>query len=209
MATPIYHITHIDNLPGIISQGGLWCDAERIKRGLRTVDIARAGLKQRRQSRWVSVAQRGQLGDYVPFYFANRSPMLYSIHTGYVAGYEGGQSSVVYLCSSVECLRRSGVAWCFTDGHAVEAFTGFYDAVADLDKVDWDVIGSWSWGNREDDLDRKRRKQAECLVHSFFPWTMVEGIAVISRAMVGRVNGQLPGTGHQPPVTVEREWYYD
>jgi len=28
----IYHIVHVDRLPSIIADGGLWCDAEIVRR---------------------------------------------------------------------------------------------------------------------------------------------------------------------------------
>jgi hypothetical protein len=115
--TPIYHITHIDNLPGILREGGLWSDAERLRRGLLVQSIAYQELKDHRSQRSVEtldgrpVAQAGELSDYVPFYFANRSPMLYAIHTGYVEGYTGGQADVVYLVSSWCTGSFPGMPW--------------------------------------------------------------------------------------------------
>jgi hypothetical protein len=91
----------------------------------------------------------------------------------------------------------------------VEAVTGFYDRLDDLGRVDWDVIQSWSWGNRDADFDRKRRKQAEFLVHDFFPWSLVEQVAVIDRRMAEEVSLRLAGVRHLPPIGVERSWYYD
>ena len=65
--------------------------------------------------------------------------MLYAVHTGYVEGYEGDQREIVHLVSSVEQVLRTDSAWCFTDGHAVEAMTDFFDDVACLrDAVDWE-----------------------------------------------------------------------
>ena len=78
--TAIYHITHIDNLLRIIQAGGLWCDAECTQQGIQPVGIAYANLKDRR-SRTRVPELGGVLADYVPFYFANRSPMLGAIHT--------------------------------------------------------------------------------------------------------------------------------
>ncbi len=51
----------------------------------------------------------GTLDDHVPFYFAPRSPMLYSIHGGYVEGYVVGQRSVIHLVSSAEAVSAAGV----------------------------------------------------------------------------------------------------
>lgn len=134
--------------------------------------------------------------------------MLYAIHTGYVEGYTGGQTEVVYLVSSVERVVEMGPQWCFTDGHAVEALTDFFASLDDLSRVDWTVVEHWSWRNRVNDLDRKRRKQAEFLVHQFLPWDAVESIAVMTSAMANRVSNVIAGSAPQTPVKVERSWYY-
>jgi hypothetical protein len=143
--TTIYHITHLKNLERIVKTKGLWCDAERVKQKFDSVGIAHQSLKDRRARTVVSVAAEGTLADYVPFYFANRSPMLYSIHTGHVEGYDGGQEDVIYLVSSVERVAKGKRQWCFTDGHAVEAVTDFFCDVDELAQVDWEVINHWSW----------------------------------------------------------------
>lgn len=213
--TPIYHITHFDNLPGILAEGGLVCDAEAARRGLCKRSIAHADIKDRRARRSVekllfgNVGAGGVLADYVPFYFANRSPMLYSIHTGHVTGYQGRQNDVVYLASAVEAVAQTKLVWCFTNGHAVEGVTEFYDRIEELTEVDWDTIKDWSWRNTLQDPDRKRRKQAEFLVHQRFPWELVSQIGVISGPLADRVKSVIAGQGHCPHVTVERSWYYD
>ncbi len=134
--------------------------------------------------------------------------MLYSIHTGYVDSYDGGQKDIIYLVSSVERVAQGKRQWCFTDGHAVEAMTDFFDNAADLNRVDWAVINHWSWKNTEEDPDRKRRKQAEFLIHQSFPWSWVEGIGVINNAMQQQVSSVLAQTQHQPTVMIQPKWYY-
>lgn len=216
MSAPIYHITHIDNLERIIVCNGLWCDAERLRQGFQCVGIAHESLKVRRsrtpvrKRTGVPVAAGGVLADYVPFYFTNRSPMLFSIHRGYVVGYDGGQGSVLHLVSSVRRVIEGGCQWCFTDGHAVEAMTEFYADQRDANKVDWSIVQSWSWKNTDGDPDRKRRKQAEFLVHQSFPWTWIERIGVIDGATKSHVERVMAVTGveHRPAVEVQRRWYY-
>jgi len=76
LPTSIYHITPIDNLPGIIQAGRLWCDAERVRQGFACVGIGHDHIKQRRLRKPVRnqagqlVAAGGFVGDYTPFYFA-------------------------------------------------------------------------------------------------------------------------------------------
>lgn len=155
-----------------------------------------------------AIAAGGVLADYVPFYFANRSPMLYSIHRGNVVGYAGGQANVIYLVSTVETAVAGDRAWCFTDGHAVEAITEYYATTERLDIIDWEVIGARYWSNTEDDLDRKRRKQAEFLVHGYFPWDWFHRIGVIDQGRSQRVREIIAEALHQPEVTIESGWYY-
>src|SRR4051812_3731589 len=116
--TNIYHITHIDNLTSIVKDGGLWCDNERLRQKATQVNIAYQDLKARRRRTRVRVAIGGVLGDYVPFYFTTRSPVLYTIARGNVPAVSFNQRDIVYLVSSVERVSREDCEWCFTDGHA-------------------------------------------------------------------------------------------
>lgn len=154
------------------------------------------------------VAAGGVVADYVPFYFANRSPMLYAIHSKSVPSFSGGEREVIYLVSSVERAASLGQSWCFTNGHAVEAVTDFIDQLSSLDQVDWNLIGDWSWRDTPADPDRKRRKQAEFLVHQAFPWFAVERIAVMSESVAAEVRRIMSDHGLTLHVTVESKWYY-
>ena len=48
-------------------------------------------------------------------------------------------------------------------------YTDFFDRLDDLDKVDWKIMKSKYWNDTDEGLDRKRRHQAEYLVHQLFP----------------------------------------
>lgn len=204
--TPIYHITQMSNLQGIIAAGGLVCD-----RGAQQVAHVRIGhqhIKDRRMHRQVPLAPGGTLGDYVPFYFAPRSPMLYAIHNAQVEGYAGGQSQVMHLVSTVEAAEEAGLAWVFTDGHAEIQFSAYFDDLSHLNKVDWAVMRARYWNDTNDDPDRKRRRQAEFLVHNFFPWEQVSHIGVYDTQTERSVKRALGNSQHKPTVAVERNWYY-
>ncbi|MHB8843992.1 MAG: type II toxin-antitoxin system toxin DNA ADP-ribosyl transferase DarT [Nitrospirota bacterium] len=206
--TAIYHITHIDNLQRIFESGGLHCDATMCSNGVECVGIAHNHIKERRARTIVPILPGGTLADYVPFYFAPRSPMLYSIHTGYVAGYEGGQESVLHLVSSAEAVNEQRLKFVFTNGHAVIAFSNFFNDLDDLDKIDWAIMKATYWNDTDADNDRKRRRQAEFLVHEFFPWELIEKIGVINENMARKVKSALAGCAHKPVVTVQQKWYY-
>jgi hypothetical protein len=134
--------------------------------------------------------------------------MLYSIHGGYVEQYREGQRPVVHLTSSAESIMAAGLAFTFTDGHAELAYSSFYEDLADLDKVDWQVMKSKWWNDTVEDMDRKRRRQAEFLVHDFFPWELVTKIGVIDDGVAEQANTILQGAAHFPTVVVEGSWYY-
>lgn len=207
--TPIYHITHMSNLPGILAANGLWCDRLRAQNCGVIVGIAHQHIKDRRAERKVPCAARGTLSDYVPFYFAPRSPMLYTVHQGNVNGYAEGQRPIVHLVSSVEQAIALGKPWCFTDGHADMAFSSFSDDYGDLDgKVDWSVMSLQFWNDTDMQPDRKRRRQAEFLAHQSFPWTAIAEIGVVDDGIRSQMETALAGSDHRPPVVVHKDWYY-
>jgi len=149
--TPIYHITHVDNLPSIVKHRCLWSDAQRIAQKIGNVNIGHSHIKQRRLTRAVRVAAKGFLGDYVPFNFCNRSVMLCAHYYGSVEGYSDGQPPIVHLVSSVEAAIATGRPWAFTDRHADLGYARFFTNWAKRNEVDWEAM-------RSNGGKRKKRK---------------------------------------------------
>src|SRR5437763_7522216 len=167
--TFIYHITHINNLLKIVQEGGLWSDAECRRQRINGQSIGYAHIKQRRMNRAVPLAPGGNLGEYVPFYFAPRSPMLFTIER-HNTDYKGGQEPVVHLVSSADAVSCANPAlqWVFTEGHAEIAFSQFFNHLQDLNTIDWKTMDSYYLIDTDEDNDRKRLRLAEYLVDRFF-----------------------------------------
>jgi hypothetical protein len=208
MPTFIYHITHIKNLKFILESGGLIANSGLKRQQINYQDIAHGHIQDRRALTRVPCAARGCLHDYVPFYFAPRSPMLYAIHRGNVEGYADGQNPIIHLVSEAETIAANNLAFAFTDGHAVIAYSEFYDDLQQLDMIDWEIMSADFWGNTQEDGDRKRRRQAEFLVHQFCPWTLIKEIGVINSTLQKQVREILQDFNYQTPIRVYSSWYY-
>lgn len=203
--TPIYHITHLDNLPGILQAGGLHSKA-KLQNPL--VDVSHYDLQERRRTKAVPCTAGGTLHDYVPFYFAPRSPMLNAIHHDNVAGYSGGQNPIIYLVSSVQGVLGHRLAFAFSDGHPTMRLSRFYDEPGELARVNWNVMQSRQWNDTAEFPNRKQLRQAEFLVHQFFPWDCVQSIAVRTEATKRSVEAALTQAGHRTRVKLEPAWYF-
>jgi hypothetical protein len=204
----LYHITHMRNLASIVENGCLLSQGEVQVSKIGFANIAHATLQDRRASTRVPCGPGGTLHDYVPFYFAPRSPMLFTIHRGNVEGYDEGQRPVLHLVTSIKSVLEAGSEFVFTDGYAIMVYTDFYIDLRDLDQLDWDVMKSRYWADTEEDMDRCRRRQAEFLIHARFPFRAIEEIGVIDRNVQADVAALLRGTAFQPAVTVRSGWYY-
>lgn len=205
--TPIYHITPIANLRLILEAGAIWAKRVLDQEDSGYTNMAHQSIQDRRAHTPVPLAG-GVLHDYVPFYFAPRSPMLYTISRGNVAGFSGGQDSVVHIVSNAQTVRDAGLRFVFTDGHGIMAFTDFFAELADLDKVDWGIMATDYWADTDEDMDRKRRRQAEFLVHERFPVQLIQEIGVISQAKKNETEAVLAEFGLTIPVVIRPGWYY-
>lgn len=206
--TYIYHITHIQNLPKILNAGCLWCDSKMKEQNLETQGIAYDAIKLRRSKRPVPTCKGGVVADYVPFYFAPRSPMLYAIQQGRVDNYQGGQESILHLVSKLEIVTENELSFTFTNGHAEMALTEFYESLDNLDKIDWDLMKSKHWNDIESDMNRKWRRQAEFLVHNHFPINLIAGIGVVSERIKNQVEDILKASNKEIKVKAFPLWYY-
>jgi ssDNA thymidine ADP-ribosyltransferase, DarT len=206
--TYLYHITHFDNLRAMIADGGLRTCGELRRTRTGYKDIAYSTLQDRRAQTLVPCGAKGTLHDYVPFYFAPRSPMLYAISRGIVPGYTEGQRPVVYLVTTAQAIQQAGLSFVFTDGHGIMQFSSFYDDLTQLHQVDWQIMRERMWRDTVADPDRKRRRQAEFLVHQFVPWSLISSIAVMGKMMKAEVDAVLHNVNYAPAVSIRNDWYY-
>ncbi|WP_431782602.1 type II toxin-antitoxin system toxin DNA ADP-ribosyl transferase DarT [Streptomyces chumphonensis] len=206
---PVLHFTHLRNLPGILDRGFLMCDRFVRADGILQVECADHEIKARRRSRKVDVPPGGVVADYVPFYFAPRSPMLYKINKGAVSTYADGQDPLVYLVSTPRRLLGAGCPSVFSDGNCAADISVLENEPGRLaDHVDWAVMRQARWNNTGDDPDRMRRRMAEFLVHERVPVSAFAELAVRTPARAREVRRLLPHGLRRLPVAVRPSWYY-
>ena len=206
----IYHITHEENLPGIIKAEGLRSDAAMMEKSLRVANIGMSAIKERRLRLQVRCHPGDHVGEYVPFYFCPRSIMLFMIyrnnHPDLV--YRGGQDPIVHLEADlqevVEWADTQSQHWAFTLSNAGAAYTEFRRDLSQLGEVDWEGVAAEDFRNPQ----IKEGKQAEFLVREFFPWHLIRRIGVVNEAIKTHVLEILKNAVHRPTVEVRREWYF-
>lgn len=208
--TRIYHITHVDNLPSILGDGGLYADSVMIPRGGPAVSIGMGSIKDDRLHQPMKCHPGDMVGEYVPFNFCPRSVMLNVIYYGnaYGLSYRGGQGPIVHLEAD---LRRvvawadaEGRRWAFTLANARAKYAEFRIDLRQLDEIDWLAVAARDFR----DSQVKEVKQAEFLVREFFPWSLVERLGVLSADIGARARRSLKGAGHRPDVVVMPDWYF-
>ncbi len=207
---PIYHITHVDNLGSILAAGGLFSYAATRARGEPGSEIGMTEIKERRLRLPVRCHPGDQVGDYVPFYFCPRSIMLYLVHCANHPNlaYRGGQGPIVHLEADlrevVAWAEAEGRRWAFSLSNAGAAYAEFRDRLDQLDDLDWAAIQATDFRDRQ----VKEGKQAEFLLHGFFPWHLVRRVGVHSESIRARVSRRLQQVDHGPVVDVLPRWYF-
>jgi len=206
----LYHITHVDNLPAILAAGGLWSDAAMNAQGGPAATIGMGGIKQRRLGLPVKCHPGDHVGDYVPFYYCPRSIMLYLIYCANhpEMTYKGGQGPILHLEANLHEVVQWGVQqgrrWAFSLSNAGAYYTEFRKDLGQLDEIDWAAVAAADFRNSQ----VKEGKQAEFLLHEFFPWHLVRRIGVMDATVYGKVVNATQNATHRPVVEVRREWYY-
>ncbi len=209
----LYHFTHVDNLPAILDTGALISD-RRAPAGPVVTDVGDTDIKGRRRTCVVPVGPGGCVDEYVPLYFAPRSPTMYRIacdHRDRIPGrYPGGDHPLVYLVTSVERLLSAGLPWAASDGNCASPVTRYTATVADLaHHVDWPLMREQYWRNTPDDSDRMRRRMAEFLVHGRLPLDQLLGLATQSEVLAAQSRRLADSSGRTDVrVKVRSDWYF-
>ena len=210
----IYHITHIDNLLSIFVDGCLWSDAQKIAKGINNINIGNSGIKnQRLYHRDVTTNLPTKVGEYVPFYFCPRSPMLYVIHKDNqgISDYSGDQSDIVHLVfetNNVYNWGQNNNKHCsYTDINAALAYATFNSNLAQIGNLNWNVINGTEFSNAS---GKKEIKQAEFLIQDLCPINLLAEIGVYNHEKMNQVAIILNSgiCSLNVPVNVRREWYF-
>lgn len=155
-------MTHIENIPHILKNG--ITHSTSVNANPAFVSIGDSSLIATRNAFLLNNGR--SIGEYIPFYFGVRTPMLYVVQKGFNMVAPTPAEKIVYCVSSVGKIIDLQLDFVFTDGHAVDGFSSQHTA-ADIQNIDTlldkNAINSKYWRD-ENDLDRKRRKEAEFLV---------------------------------------------
>ena len=178
-------MTHIDNIPYILQNGITHRNSHKSNENY--ISIGDLSLIDTRSSKRVYI-DNGEilnfnapsiiLGDFIPFYFGIKMPMLYVIQNGgnFVEKPTPAEN-IIYLAIPINNIIQSNGDYYFSDGHATDSLSSFYNnsRINDLPNIiDWDSIKAPFWGGNEN-LNVKRKKQAELLVSNDLPANFIIG----------------------------------
>lgn len=202
----IFRITHRDNLRwilrnGIACRGGARQDP-RFRR------IGNPELIEARCHRPVPIAPGGTLADYVPFYFTPFSPMLLNIKTGYGGIPRVPNDDIVILVSSLRRAEQDGLQFVFTNRHAYLIAAEYFNNLADLDRVDWDLLQRRDFKRDPEDPDKFERYQAEALIRDLVPTRSLLGVVCHAEALTDRVTADVSALGLDLKVICRPNWYF-
>ena len=205
----IYRIEPLDRLESILAHGFIWSDVIASALGLQGTQIGLDNIKQRRRKRFLQSHPDVTVGQCVPFYFAPRSVMLLTLHSGRnpELPHRGGQEPIIHLEADVrrtvawaaEIERR----WAFTTSSAATSHFTDYADLTYLSEIAWEAVNAQWWSEVRD------QKQAEFLLENSFPWHLIERIGVLTSATAEAATRIMRRATYRPPVEIRSDWYYD
>ena len=167
-------MTHIRNIPHILSHGIVHKDSPNAYPNY--ISIGDDTLINVRNEQLIPGTEY-HIGDFIPFYFGPRTPMLYSIQHGNEHVTKRHPEEIVYCIISISDVIKNDLHGFFTDGHARSAMTTFYpnSRLPELDTlVKRKDVYENSWGTCYDNTgETKRKKSAELLLLEDVPVQML------------------------------------
>lgn len=158
-------MVHINNIPHILKYGithrnSVNADKNYIQIGDNTLIESRI--------EWKIPNSNFNLGEYIPFYFGPRTPMLYEIQKGNKNVTKRNPEEIIYCIILIKDVINHALEGYFTDGHAKSAITKFYtnDHLKELNSlVNRKDVYERNWGITYDNTgETKRKKSAELLL---------------------------------------------
>jgi hypothetical protein len=189
------------------------------KKGLEYGNIAYQGAQGKRANKLVSKPPGGVIHDYVPFYLAPRSPMLFTINEGNVPDCPYRQQDIVHFVTTVEAVKSNELAFVFYDYNATLSIATCYNDLKDISKIDWSLFHENPcldgycrfWHSRMDNpryVLRRETRQAEFLVHTKFPLKLMTMVGAYDEAKAAEVRRIFDEAGVRLQVEAKPAWYF-
>ncbi|WP_452602894.1 type II toxin-antitoxin system toxin DNA ADP-ribosyl transferase DarT [Pontimicrobium sp. MEBiC06410] len=195
-------MTHIENIPHIFGNGITHKDSVKSNQNYKS--IGDNSLINTRDS--FDTPNGDLLGDYIPFYLGCRTPMLYVIQKGYNGVKITKPSKIIYCVTSIQKIIDANLNFIYTDGHATNGFSKYYtpkDIKGIKNQLDFKAINAKFW-NDENDLDLKRRKEAEFLIKQDLEYNDILGFITFDQ----NSKQKLLGMGVQKKIIVKPNLYF-
>lgn len=214
--TRLFHMTALDNIESIFQNNMLMsknsCSTENISYG----NIAHSSIQNRRSIKEVPMPPHGTLHDYVPFYFAPRSPMLYAINQGNVDNCDYRQKDIIYFQTTIETVKIFEKLYVFTDRNASLEYAMFETDYNKLNIVNWNYLTDSPtldgyckyFQDNQNYPDRREIRQAEFLVYECLALNMIENIGVYDDHTLQIVKELLTKYNLEIPVSIKSDWYF-
>jgi ssDNA thymidine ADP-ribosyltransferase DarT-like protein len=202
----IFRIMHRSNVPWMLDHRVHCRSSNEVDPNY--VNIGNPDLIEKRRTHPVRHEMGGTLSDYVPFYFTPFSPMMYNIKTGWNGIQQRRNDEIVILVSSLFRLRDLGLPFLFTDMHAYLAAATFYSDLADLDKVDWDILQRRDFKRDQNDLGKVDRYQAEALIRESLPLEGLLGLACHNADVESQLRAETNRRKLNMKVLMQPGWYF-
>lgn len=201
----IFRITHIENVPWILSNG-LHC-RNSPTRDAAYRDIGNPDLIQKRTHRALPIPPGGTLSDYIPFYFTPYSPMLLNIKTGHGGMKQTPMREIAILVASLPTLASRGIRFLLSDRHAYLAAAKFAGDLAGLSSIDWTILQARDFKRDANDPGKMERYQAEALVHRSLATADLAGIICHGSQQELHLKGLLTSAGADMHVRARPDCY--
>ena len=218
----LFHITAIDNLENICKNAKLISKNQLVNNSNLYNNIAHSSCQSIRARRLVIDPPGGCIHDYVPFYLAPRSPMLFAINGGQVANCCYKQEDIIHfeLLLTEAIIAKIANNFVFYDRNATTAYASDYTEIDKLSTaINWQLIlepptldGYCKYFQNDLRVDRYKdrmeQRQAEFLIKNQVPLNWFIKIGVANQQTWQKVVSVLQQYNINLNVAVTTDWYF-
>ena len=190
----LYKMVHVDDMEYVLSTG--LCCANHPLASSNYRQLGDPRMSRERETMQVSHPSGGTMFDYVPFYFAGRMGVLWTMlhaderflederkrEAGYPPTYGSRrtqyrhQREIVFVVCDFGKVIENCSQWCFTDRHPSSSNVVFFTDLRQLSRLDWNAIGMFPADCHNAAV--MLRRQAEFLVRDFVPVSCIDRLVV-------------------------------